>query len=380
MKRKVLFWLVLAGLAGVVSTCHRVPQAPEPTPTSFLHGVVVEEFADWACIPCKATARVLDSLQQIYPDLVVVRYASGALDPGDPLYTPVAAEVDARVAFYSLDLSLGVPVVRIQGRYQDRGYAEEYAVRWGRQVEEAGKDTPRVRLELLRATVSPDTSGGEVDVRLRGSLLSGDRVMVYVLEKGIALQAPNGETRFSHVFRGGNPVDGVLVDTVVNVPFTIPASVLHPESTEVVVFVQNRDSLNILDAILLSFQELSPVFTPTLRLTPDTARDTTVPVNTYTVFHFQLENLRADPHPVDVRVEPDSLHPVPPGWGLFICVNGRCLNTTQVVDTLQPGGVDSLFSVDVLPGTPDSGTLWLRIRSLMDSTRLDVPLHLTVTP
>jgi hypothetical protein len=175
-------------------------------------------------------------------------------------------------------------------------------------------------------------------------------------------------------------VEGVPADTVVNVPFTIPASVLHPESTEVVVFVQNGDSLNILDAQRLSIQDLSPAFTPTLRLTPDTARDTTVPVNTYTVFHFQLENLRADPHPVDVRVEPDSAYPVPSGWGLFICVNGRCLNSTQVVDTLQPGGVDSLFSVDVLPGTPDSGTLWLRIRSMMDSTRLDVPLHLTVTP
>ncbi len=378
--RRIVRGLLLVGAGWLVGMCHRVPPAPESTPGTLSHGVVVEEFADWACIPCKATAQLLDSLQLVYPGLVVIRYASGALDPGDPLYVPVAGEVDARTALYGVDLSLGVPVVRVQGGHQDRGYAEEYALRWARWIEEAGRDTPRLRLHLLQATRRPDATGGEVSVRLEGSVRPGDRVMLYLLEQGIALQAPNGETTFSHVFRGGFPVDGVPVDTVVRLPFSVPPSVQHPESLQAVVFVQNMDSLIILDALSIPWRDMQTSFSPTLRLTPDTARDTTVAVNTYTVFHFRLENLRPEVHPVDVRLEPDSTTPVPAGWGLFLCVGGRCLNTTQLVDSMPAGAVDSLFSADVLPTTPDTVRLILRVRSLLDSTDLQVPLRIQVTP
>lgn len=357
------------GLLGIMA-CHRLPQRPETSSSSFVRGVLVEEFSDWACIPCRSTAEFLDSLRERYPDLVIVRIPSGALDPGDPLYVPIVSVAQARMDLYGLDPAQGVPQVVIQGLWKDVGFSNEARVRWENYVTEAGSESPRVTLELLQALLDPDSAGGMLGVRLKGDLDPGDRVFLMILEDSLSLRAPNGETLFSHILRDIQPLSGEPADTVLSLPFSVPSSVDRVDHVTLAVVLQNVDSLKVVNALALPLVSFSTQPRFTLRLVPESDRDTVVNVGTYTVIHYTLENLRAEAHPVDVTVTADSTTPLPGDWSVFLCVLGRCRNTMSLVDTLPSSAVDSLFSVDVLPGSADTMGFILEVRSLLDSTRM----------
>ncbi len=363
MKRiLLLIGLLMGGCIGRSPVVAPPPQGSAP--------VIVEIFSNDMCTHCPRAEEILDSLALQDSNLFIVNYHVGTPDPLDPFYLRDSSEINGRITYYYGNSTPGTPFVVINGVYEFEGIAG--AAVWGARINELHS---REYSEILsvNGALSHDRRLS-LSITLSTGSSTDLRTHIVLTESNIRYNSPNGDTLLNHIvfdmICGSDGCNGTSVDTSATIP-----SDLDPENVDVVVFVQNPGTGEILDIkefplthFMGQTEEYVDVYTA------DTS--VTVPVQTLFPVHFSVENGQMSADSIMVSVDTTSL---PPEWTVSLCVGGVCLPRLWYVDTLDAMEVDSTFELKFfhLMNTDPPGYVWVKAWSLTspdlrDSIRIHV--------
>ena len=227
--------------------------------------VLVEEFTSSTCAPyCPQLNNLLNPwLVENAEKVVVVKYQMNFPGLGDPYYT---AEGGTRRSYYSVN---GVPSVFVNGATIGGGSIQQVFNNTVTNVNNAYTQPAQATIEGVFEVI-----GNMIYVETYVTpLISGDNYFIHCIvnEKVTRLnKMTNGETEFHHVmmkmFPNGN---GTTLNLTAGE--TIPLKFYHDMSTthveemddlEVVVFVQNKSTKAVLNAIYLAEDNVTLAFPP----------------------------------------------------------------------------------------------------------------------
>ncbi len=352
----VVIGFLLGGCIGRSPVVAPPPQGSAP--------VIVELFSNDMCTHCPRAEHILDSLSSIDSNLIVINYHVGTPDPADPFYLRDSAEINGRISYYYGDPHPGTPYVVINGIYEFTGISG--ASVWEARINELHS---RNYSEILTVT---GVFNSQFQLSLTVNLSTGKpsdlRTHIVLTESNIRYNSPNGDTLLNHIVFdmvcGHQGCTGTSIDTVIDIPQSI-----SPQNVDVVVFVQNMETGEVLDARMYP---LTNFIEPTVSYVGVHAEDTvvSVPVAVLYPVHFTVINDQWMRDSIMVSVDITSLSPQ---WSVNLCVGGICLPRLWYVDTLNAFSADSTYELKFfhLSNTDPPGSVWVKAWSLTDPSLRD---------
>ncbi len=309
----------------------------------FVNPVLVEQFTNYNCIPCKGANEIVDSLQILYPDKVfTIRYHVNFPYPNDPLYTPYS---DSAVSYYNLNLSQGVPITIILGSYIEIGYDDalrsDYIQRWFNKMKELSKNSP-----FYNASGIIEYFGNSVNVNisLDKNLSSNHKANIYITEYNV--QLPSGSAKPYSNFALRKAFNGLNASFEIDTSWKIQD--LH---TVFVVRDENRNILSLWQGKVSSgFEVLS------YKLQSDSI--VSILLNETFKFYLKLKNNTNQTQKIIIDVSG-----LPRDWIPTLCFKGVCRNTTNVIDSLLPGYEtgDGSFYFGAIATTNESAIIDMKV-------------------
>jgi len=303
--------------------------------------VVVEQITNYLCTPCKGAAEIIDSLDEAFPDnVVVVRYHADEPYAGDPIYNPYT---DTVLNFYGLNTADGVPITVIGGDWSEHGYddtkREDYAERWFNVMRDKASQPPKYRPSV--SSLMGD-SLIVADVIVEPSKASSDVVRTMLTEYEAPLPPSAVKPYSNYAVRAGTNSS--------HAEFVVDSS--WNESNLYITVVINDPS----GAVVGSYQ--GKVGTYTLENLSNDG-DTVVPLNEYSMVYLRMENRTDQDLTLTFRV-----NGIPRDWNNTICW-GVCLSdTTMITNTLEAGAStpDHGMYFSVYPTTADTAYITVEVR------------------
>ena len=336
---------------------------PPETGPRFDRTVLVEVFTHVQCVNCPVADAYVDSLTQANPRVVAVKYHSPRYPLPDPF---VSEQVDTREAFYFGPTEHGYPYVLFDGVYGNEGVSG--IAGWDNQVAERLATGSPVTLHLT-GVYAEAARAGTLQVAVDGDTGTTARLFAVLEEDGLEHE---GET-YRQVFRTfvGDPEGTpVTVPGTLSLPFTLDPT-WNPESLAFVVFFQDPDSREVLQAAHIALPDLVPTAPPEVFSLYPAALDTTGTVGATLALRFFLKHVgtAADSAFVEIRG-------IPPDWVATLCIGDQCLPRPNGFTPLLSPGDSVNLDVDLFATMPATDTLWLfavaQIGTDRDSARIAV--------
>ncbi len=361
--RKLTALLALGTLALALSSL-RCDKNPPPSPSNpYERTVLAEVFTNVNCPNCPVADAYIDSLVQANPAVVAVKYHSPRYPFPDPF---INDQVDLRESFYFGNTDHGYPYVYFDGVFGNEGVSG--IAGWGNQIRERREAGSPVNL-ALGGTYHAETHAGTLQVYLESQEAVSARLFAVAVESGLTYE----DETYDHVFRAfvGDPQGrAVTAPDTVSLAFEV-APEWNPDEVAFVVFFQDPDSREVLQAARIPLSDLGATTPPEVfRLTPE-SMDTLGPAGHTLSLRFYLKNVGQDADSAWVE-----LRGVPDPWVATLCIGDMCLpRPSGYTHRLSPGDSVNL-DVDLYVQQADSATLWLfteaQIGRDRDSARIRV--------